>query len=140
MAQTLTPCRGCETPVASSAKACPKCGANKPATSTAQYFGAFVLMAVVGTVAWFACGDSEPEPALPPADAHELAEKCFSGWSGNHRGFETEVRDVLNDPDSMEVHGTYFNSNDSITDDGMIRIRMDYSAANAYGGMVRATL
>ena len=64
-----------------------------------------------------------------------LAEECFSGWSGNHRGFVDEVKAVLNDPGSMEVHGTYFNSNDSPADG--IRIRMDYSAANAFGGMVR---
>ena len=37
----------------------------------------------------------------------------------------------------MEVHGTYFNGDDSLAD-GKMRIRMDYSAANAFGGMVRA--
>lgn len=85
-----------------------------------------------------ACGvDSEPD--LLPSNARELAEKCFSAWSGNHREFEQQVKAVLNDPGSMEVHGTYFNENDSLTD-GKIRIRMDYSAANAFGGMVRVTL
>ena len=44
----------------------------------------------------------------------------------------------LNDPNSMEIHGTYFSETDGLGD-GEIRIKMDYSAANAYGGMVRTT-
>ena len=81
---------------------------------------------------------TRPRPATTTTAAPTalgLAEECFSGWSGNHRGFVDKVKAVLNDPGSMEVHGTYFNSNDSPADG--IRIRMDYSAANAYGGMVR---
>ena len=39
---------------------------------------------------------------------------------------------------SMDVHGTYFSELDDL-DDGEIRIKMDYSAANAYGGKVRTT-
>ena len=81
---------------------------------------------------------TRPRPATTTTvapTAFGLAEECFSVWSGNHRGFVDKVKAVLNDPGSMEVHGTYFNSNDSPVDG--IRIRMDYSAANAFGGMVR---
>ena len=69
--------------------------------------------------------------------AQQLADICLSAWDGNHNGFEREVKAVLNDPDSMEVHGTYFNGDDSLAD-GTMTLRMDYSAANAFGGMVRA--
>ncbi|MYB44094.1 MAG: hypothetical protein F4X74_04035 [Acidimicrobiia bacterium] len=95
------------------------------------------LAALVSLLAVFlvACGvDSEPD--RPPSNAYELAEKCFSGWSGNHRGFVDQVKDQLHDPGSMDVHGTYFNTNDGL-EDGRIRIRMDYSAANQLGGVSR---
>jgi len=72
----------------------------------------------------------------PPTTARELFEGCVSAWDGNHEGFERLIRARLNDPGSMETHGTYFNSADSIAD-GEIRIRLDYSAANAFGGKVR---
>ena len=142
MAKSLKPCRGCEHPVASSAKSCPKCGASNPVTSTGEYIGATVLLAVIGAVVWFACFDgslSDPRPSTttrPPSHARELAEKCFSAWDGNHPDLVKQVKDQLHDPASMDVHGTYFSENDSLTD-GKIRIRMDYSAANQLGGMTR---
>lgn len=82
------------------------------------------------------CSGGERKPDRPPSNAEELAEKCLSGWTGDHRGFVDEVKTVLRHPDSMDVHGTYFNANDSL-DDGRIRLRMDYSAENAFGGMDR---
>lgn len=75
---------------------------------------------------------------LPPSNARELVEKCLSGWDGNHREFVKQVKAQLHDPASMDIHGTYFNESDSITDDGKIRLRMDYSEANQLGGKVRA--
>ena len=60
----------------------------------------------------------------------------MSVWDGNHEGFEKQIRDLLNDPDSMSTHGTYYSSADSISD-GVIRIKLNYSAANAFGGKVR---
>ena len=36
----------------------------------------------------------------------------------------------------METHGTYFNSEEDISD-GTMTIRMDYGALNQLGGMVR---
>ena len=76
----------------------------------------------------------EQLPPLP--SAMELAEECFSAWDGNHEGFERLVKAGLNDPNSMEVHGTYFGELDRL-DDGILRIRMDYSAANTIGGVTR---
>ena len=79
---------------------------------------------------------ADNEPAAAPTNAEELFEGCVSAWDGNHDGLEAIIRAELNDPGSMETHGTYYNSDDSISD-GRIRIKLDYSAANLLGGMVR---
>ncbi|MDE0668812.1 MAG: hypothetical protein OXI48_07265 [bacterium] len=79
---------------------------------------------------------SESEPEAAPTNARELFEGCVSAWDGNHDGLEARMRARLNDPGSMETHATYYNPDDSISD-GEIAIRVDYSAANAFGGMVR---
>ena len=63
----------------------------------------------------------------------EIAEDCLSGWDGNHDDFERQIREWLNDPDSMTTHGTYFGR----TPSGEFLLRMDYGARNAFGGMVR---
>lgn len=81
--------------------------------------------------------DSTPTPATQPSNAAEAFEACVSAWDGNHEGFEALIRNVLNDPGSMETHGTYYNASDSISD-GEITIRLDYGARNAFGGMVRS--
>lgn len=80
--------------------------------------------------------DSTPTPATRPSNAAEALEACVSAWDGNHEGFEALIRNVLNDPGSMETHGTYYNASDSISD-GEITIRLNYGARNAFGGMVR---
>lgn len=93
------------------------------------------LVAVAACVAGlllFGCAASDSEPT----NAKELFEGCVAAWDGNHDGLEALIRARLNDPGSMETHGTYYNSSDSIAD-GEIRIRLDYSAANAFGGKVR---
>lgn len=66
----------------------------------------------------------------------EIADGCLSPWGGNHNGFERLVRQQLNDPGSMETHGTYFNPSDDLADN-RITLRMDYGARNVLGGMVR---
>ena len=71
-----------------------------------------------------------------PQTPMDAAERCFSAWDGNHNDFERQVRELLNDPDSMETHGTYFNTEEDISD-GTMTIRMDYGARNQLGGMVR---
>lgn len=91
---------------------------------------AAVVLVVVSAVGCVAEDDG------PPTTARELFEGCVSAWDGNHEGLEGLIRARLNDPGSMETHGTYFNASDSIAD-GEIRIRLDYSAANAFGGKVR---
>lgn len=92
---------------------------------------ALVIIAIVAA----GCVASS-EPAAAPTNAQELFEECVSAWDGNHDGLEALIRDRLNDPGSMETHATYYNPDDSITD-GQITIRLNYSAANAFGGMVR---
>lgn len=81
--------------------------------------------------------DRPPTPTTRPSNAAEAFGACVSAWDGNHEGFEALIRDVLNDPGSMETHGTYYNASDSIAD-GEITIRLNYGARNAFGGMVRA--
>ncbi len=71
-----------------------------------------------------------------PRTPDEAVEKCFSGWDGDHRDFKKQVEAQLNDPDSMQVHGTYYNGSEDISD-GTMLIRMDYGARNRLGGMVR---
>ena len=92
-----------------------------------------IALIVVAGVAGGCVADSEP---AAPTNAKELFEACVSEWDGNHDGLESLIRAELNDPGSMETHGTYYNPNDSISD-GKLRIRLDYSAANVLGGMVR---
>ena len=91
-------------------------------------------LVIVAVIAVSCVTDSEP--AAVPTNAKELFEECVSAWDGNHDDLEALIRARLNDPGSMETHGTYYNPNDSIAD-GQISIRLDYSAANAFGGMVR---
>ena len=98
----------------------------------------FPALAVLVAVVVAGCLGTVSEPDQPPTNARELAEECFSAWDGNHDGFERLVKAGLNDPNSMEVHGTYFSELDDL-DDGEIRIKMDYSALNAFGGRVRTT-
>lgn len=71
-----------------------------------------------------------------PLTAEEAFEDCVSPWDGNHNGFEQLIRERLNDPGSMETHGTFYNPSDSVAD-GTIRIRLNYGARNSFGGMVR---
>ena len=51
-----------------------------------------------------------------PQTPMDAAVRCFSAWDGNHDDFERQVRELLNDPGSMETHGTYFNSVEDISD------------------------
>ena len=83
--------------------------------------------------------DSSPtrSTSAVPRNATEAAEKCLSSWDGNHDAFEREVKELLNDPGSMEIHGTYFNESEDISDGSML-LRMDYGARNQLGGMVRS--
>ena len=105
----------------------------------------FALIALVFVMALSGCDledtgstgtASERTSSSNPKSAQEAFENCVSPWDGNHEGFEDKIRALLNDPDSMSTHGTYYNSSDSISD-GVIRIRLNYSAANAFGGKVR---
>lgn len=90
---------------------------------------AFVVVGIVANLLT-ECSSSEI------LDARDLFESCVSTWDGNHEGLEALIRAQLNDPGSMETHGTYYSSTDSIAD-GEIRIRLDYSANNIFGGKVR---
>ena len=144
----LSPCRACEQEVAAKAKACPHCGIKRPVPSKTRLVVVLVLLAmaagctaigVVGAIA----GDDTSSSSAPtttttsrPQTAAEVFNGCVSEWDGNHDGFEALIRAQLNDPGSMETHGTYYNGDDSLTDNS-ITIRLNYGARNALGGMVR---
>ncbi len=68
----------------------------------------------------------------------EVFEGCADPWDGNLNGLEALIRAVLNDPGSMETHGTYYFTTDDL-DDGLVTIKLDYGARNSFGGMVRTS-
>ena len=77
-------------------------------------------------------------PASRPASKTEIEEQrkgfhCLSKWDGNHDGMERLIRAELNDPGSMETHSTKI----APVQDGIHAVVVDFSAKNAYGGMVR---
>ena len=62
---------------------------------------------------------------------------CLSPWDGNHDGMEALVRAQLNDPGSMETHTTRITP--VVGDTNLHTIYVEFSARNAFGGMVRST-
>lgn len=97
---------------------------------------AVVSVAAIALLGCLETSSTSSSNSGPPKNAAEAFERCVSPWDGNHEGFEALIRDILNDPGSMETHGTYFDPEDSI-DDGAILIRLNYGAPNMLGGMVR---
>ncbi len=92
-----------------------------------------LLLALLAlTMATLACGQSE-EDKQATAEERRQGFHCLSAWDGNHDGLETLVKQHLNDPSSMETHQTLI----SPVVDGTHRIKMEFGAANAFGGMVR---
>lgn len=96
---------------------------------------------------------AEPEPATtttttaptttrPPTTTtlavKDVFEDCMDPWDGNYNALEDLIRPLLNDPGSMETFGTYYFTWDDL-DDGLVTVRLDYGARNAFGGMVRAS-
>ena len=73
------------------------------------------------------------QAALRARTDEQIVRECVSPWDGNHDGFERQVREQLNDPESMTTHATYYVRRSS----GEFILRMDYGARNAFGGMVR---
>ena len=77
-------------------------------------------------------------PTTTTLAVKDVFEGCVDAWDGNHNGFEALIRAVLNDPGSMETHGTYYFTTDDL-DDGLVTIKLDYGARNGFGGMVRTS-
>ena len=59
---------------------------------------------------------------------------CLSAWDGNHDGLERLVRARLNDPDSLDTIRTHIGP---VSDAGKRPVRMEFTAANAFGGRLR---
>ena len=68
----------------------------------------------------------------------DVFEDCMDPWDGNYNALEDLIRPLLNDPSSMETFGTYYSTLDDLSD-GLVTVRLDYGARNAFGGMVRAS-
>ena len=79
---------------------------------------------------------------LPPTTTtlvvKDVFEDCMDPWDGNYNALEDLIRPLLNDPGSMETFGTYYFTWDNL-DDGLVTVRLDYGARNAFGGMVRTS-
>lgn len=86
------------------------------------WIGLLIGMAAAG------CGEQTTE---------DRAGDCASPWDGNLDSFERQIRGRLNDPGSMETFGTYFTNGFALEPDGRLRVRMDWGARKAFGGMVR---
>ena len=90
---------------------------------------ALVLLASI------ACGQSEEDKAAKTEERRQ-GFHCLSPWDGNHDGLEALARNHLNDPGSMETYNTVIGQ----VVNGRHRIKMEFGAANAFGGMVRGVV
>ncbi|MXZ95024.1 MAG: hypothetical protein F4Y99_03765 [Acidimicrobiaceae bacterium] len=83
-----------------------------------------------------------PTTTRPPTTTtlavKDVFEDCMDPWDGNYNALEDLIRPLLNDPGSMETFGTYYFTWDDL-DDGLVTVRLDYGARNAFGGMVRTS-
>ena len=77
-------------------------------------------------------------PTTTTLAVKDVFEDCMDPWDGNFNALEALIRDVLNDPGSMETHGTYYFTWDDL-DDGQVTVRLDDGARNTLGGMVRTS-
>ena len=105
----------------------------------------FVIAAIGAAVGGSGSSDeptrrSTPRPAAATAtpDAEEAEKRrkgfhCLSAWDGSHRGFNEQIKKLLNDPGSLEVHETRI----AAAVGGKHAIMVDFSAKNALGGRVR---
>ena len=92
-----------------------------------------LIILILGlAIVFVACGSSSEETA----EEHRKGFHCLDPWDGNHNGLEALIRDQLNDPGSMETHSTRITP---VSAAGTHTVLMDFSAANAFGGMVRNT-
>ena len=73
-----------------------------------------------------------------PTNAEELHDHCIRHTTDTRLELQNRIRQHLNDPGSMETHSTGYLPADGL-EDGKIAVRLDYSAANLFGGRVRAT-
>ena len=100
--------------------------------------GVLLLVIVIAAVAGGGNGDGGGGTAELSAEEVEEKRKgfhCLSEWDGNHDGLEALVREHLNDPGSMETHGTRIAPVDA---EGDHLIIMDFGSRNAFGGMIRS--
>ncbi|MCY4085335.1 MAG: hypothetical protein OXG37_00210 [Actinomycetia bacterium] len=111
--------------------------------------GLIILAIIIGVVVTTCGGPSEAEQAEERReDAAERAKEreeqwkgfhCLSDWDGNHDGFEAIVRGRLNDLDSMKTRQTEITPVQGPGSyEGLHVIRMEFTARNALGGVVRS--
>lgn len=65
----LTPCRGCQNPVAQSAKTCPQCGAEDPTIGKVGYgLKQIVALGIALAIGWFVWSTCDPGAVLDSLD------------------------------------------------------------------------
>lgn len=96
-----------------------------------------VVFATVCTAVGVSTTTEEKAEATAEAEAdRRKGFHCLSRWDGNHDGLEKLVKAQLNDPGSMETLQTFISP---VNSEGNHRIRMEFTALNAFGGRVRNT-
>ena len=97
------------------------------------------LVAVIAISVMACGGDSGSSSSSASKSTREQIEDCMDPWDGNHRGFEDQIRPLLNDEDSMRTHETTFGLEPGQVDGSPseVVIRMVYSAENRLGGRIK---
>lgn len=78
--------------------------------------------------------ERERQEAAAAAEERRKGFHCLSSFDGNHNGLERLVRGRLNDPNSLETVRTLISP---VNDANKHRVRMEFTATNAFGGRVR---
>ena len=94
----------------------------------------WVLLGFVGLVVYgcFHDSGSSRKSTAETAEDKRKGFHCLSDWDGSHRGFASQVKRMMRDPDSFEIVETRVTP---ISADGTHTIFMQYRAKNGFGGM-----
>ena len=86
---------------------------------------------VISVAVVFVCTSVTPTtPATSPAAEKPWQERCFSAWDGSVRSVVDQAKTQLLAPDTFEHQETRYTN---LRDDGTFRVRMQFTAKNAFG-------
>ena len=104
--------------------------------------GIVALVVIIAVASTAGSGGSESNNQQDQGTSTETAEEqearrkgfhCLSEWDGHHDGMNELIKAELNDPSSLDVHTTSIGPETG----GFHQLKVDFSARNAFGGMVR---